>query len=107
VQKAGAPATQLPWGLTAHGATGYAHQHIPNIGAESDWQVDTFGAEGNKACFSGLADWGAPYGLQRYVVCVIDGGPGEHDEWYSRWDHYGQTLGTHPIRSGEITVRHY
>lgn len=102
------PATMLPWGMTAHGATGYMHENVPGNRTDSIWAVDTFGVSGNRACFSGVADAGAPLGRQRYVVCIVDGGADRsQDAFYSRWDHYGPALLSHPITAGDVTVHNY
>jgi hypothetical protein len=69
--------------------------------------VDTVGVSGSKGCFSGEADLGPDYGLQRYTVCVIDGGPGGGtvDRFFSRWDMYGEYMAESTVTGGNLVVR--
>lgn len=108
IQTDAAPATTLPFDVVAYGGAGFVHQDVPSQPYEGDWTVDTFGADGTTACFSGLADWGPPNGLQRYFICIVDSATcPSSDQWYSAWEIDGSTLGTMPITSGDMTVLTY
>lgn len=110
IQTDAAPATTLPFdaNMVAYGGNGFVHEVVPSQPYEGDWTVDTFGVDGNTACFSGLADWGPPSGLQRYHICIVNSATcPSTDQWYSGWDIFGSTLGTMPIESGEMTVLSY
>ena len=91
--------------VKAYEASGAAIQRFE--GEHTQWTVDTVGVSGAMGCFSGEADLGPDYGMQRYTVCVIDGGsgPGTRDSFFSRWDMYGEYMPESEVIVGNLEVR--